>query len=174
MSDDSETVALLRAIAEEEGKSLDEVVGEFLKLRADRRLMPQQAGAGLTGAEAIARRAPAPVVERRAPPPARPPRYAPDPLDQEESDREAMERWLEEERNEIGGVLGPGGMSAGGIFGEGVVATESYDPMAEQRMERRAGVALQQRLVRVLEELESHQAERLPGRDPRRLPRGRR
>lgn len=57
--------------------------------------------------------------------------------DDEESPADAQERWYREEEELVDGVHGWGGQSAGGIFGDGAIATEEYDPMAEQRAERR-------------------------------------
>jgi hypothetical protein len=76
-----------------------------------------------------------PVVRRREEAIQRP-EYDDD--DGDETPAEAQERWYREEQELPDGVHGWGGQSAGGIFGDGAIATEEYDPMAEQRTERRA------------------------------------
>lgn len=55
----------------------------------------------------------------------------------DETAEEAQRRWLLQEQQDMNGVLGPGGMSAGGIFGDGAIVTEGYDPAAQMRGEAR-------------------------------------
>ena len=61
---------------------------------------------------------------------------------------------------EGGGVFGEGGITAGGIFGNDSVATNVYDPGAEQR-------ATSARANRAL--LGEKERSPLPGIDPKRL-----
>jgi hypothetical protein len=169
---------VLAALAEHEGKSVEELQNEIVAERlgrsrpAPRAIQPARgpstgdaSGAGLSRREARERheRAPStgsPVV-----------RYD----DSAETAAEAKERWYEEEAEMVDGVHGLGGSSAGGIFGGGPIATAVHDPEAHQRAESRVSVALTGRMLSVLERLESH----LPGgeralpptRSPKRLPR---
>jgi hypothetical protein len=93
-----------------------------------------------------------------------------------ETPEEAQERWLEEEAELIDGVHGFGGQSAGGIFGEGPIATSVYDPNAEARAAGKAGGMSNVRVARLLERIEERfddlDKRRLPGPAARRLPRG--
>jgi hypothetical protein len=52
-----------------------------------------------------------------------------------ESKEEARARWLEQEQNDPDGIFG-GGAVSGGIFGEGMIASERYDPEARMRQVR--------------------------------------
>lgn len=72
---------------------------------------------------------------------------------EEETAEEARERWLEEEAELMDGVHSIGGATAGGIFGSGPIATEVYDPMAEQRGEARINTALQARQAQAIGQL---------------------
>lgn len=57
--------------------------------------------------------------------------------------------WAEEER-QIGGVLSPGGMRAGGIFGDVPIATSFHDPVAVQQELKAADAAETRRLIQRL------------------------
>jgi polyhydroxyalkanoate synthesis regulator phasin len=70
-----------------------------------------------------------------------------------ETKAQAYERWMEQELDDAEGAYGPGGMSAGGIFGDGVVSMPDYDPTAQRRTEARAGGVAQLRTVQVLEKI---------------------
>lgn len=84
----------------------------------------------------------------------------------EESPAEAKERWYREESELPDGVLSLGGMTGGGIFGEGPVATEGYDPMAHDRGEVRMARAMQlqgqRQLNQLLDRIEKLEAMKLP------------
>jgi hypothetical protein len=94
-----------------------------------------------------------------------------------ETASEAYQRWLSQEQSDPEGVYGPGGGTAGGIFGDGPVHMSDYDPAARRRTESaqggaamvRLGVVLERILDRV-EALESGLSQRtLPTHSPRRL-----
>lgn len=101
---------------------------------------------------------------------------------EDETPEEAKERWYEEEQAHLDGAHGFGGLTAGGIFGDGPVATEVYDPLAHQRAAGRAaalGQVEQARALAGLTQVVGHLAERLglpglsSGAPPRRRLRGR-
>lgn len=100
----------------------------------------------------------------------------------DETPREAYTRWRTQEENDPNGAYGPGGMSAGGIFGGGAVSMPDYDPAAQGRGENRLSAQATGKLTRVLErvldrmdELEDRESKRLAGGRPAgRLTRGRR
>jgi hypothetical protein len=97
----------------------------------------------------------------------------------DETPAEALERWMDDEQADPEGVYGPGGATAGGIFGDGPIAMPDYDPVAHRRTEARAGGVAQVKLVQVLERLmrrldEAEGRKALPGAAPPQLPRGRR
>lgn len=50
----------------------------------------------------------------------------------EETPQEAKERWIQQEMADPNGIYG-GGATAGGVFGDGILATDSYDPGAVSR-----------------------------------------
>lgn len=182
---DKDLETALEALSRSEGKSTKELLGEMLRERiADRAGADKpperaivRAGTGdASGAyrerrdEALARHSAqefpgSPVV-----------RYRGD--HRGETAQEAEERWLEEEAELLDGVHGLGGQSAGGIFGDGPIATSLHDPAAMTRSEGRvsqlANVKLVQvldRLDRRLDRLEGGDDDRraLPGTRPRRL-----
>lgn len=70
-----------------------------------------------------------------------------------ESPAEAYERWMDQEQEDPEGIYGPGGGSAGGIFGEGPVHMPDYDPAARRRTEAAQGGVAMARLSVVLEKL---------------------
>lgn len=72
-------------------------------------------------------------------------------FDDDESPEEARERWLHQEHELPDGVHGLGGQTAGGIFGDGPIATEVYDPGS---MARGASVRNMQSQARAAEALE--------------------
>lgn len=51
----------------------------------------------------------------------------------EETPEQAKERWMAQEYNDPNGVFSQGGMTAGGVFGGGAVATDTYDAAAMHR-----------------------------------------
>lgn len=69
----------------------------------------------------------------------------------DETPAEAKERWMDQEMDDPEGAYGPGGMTSGGIFGEGSVAMPDYDPTARARTENRLGGRVQLRILEVLE-----------------------
>ena len=156
MSDD-DTLAMLRALAKERGVSFEELLADLLRAKAEGRTKIER------------RQSTAMDIEDKA--------------DSRWTDAEVAERWMEEERNDPHGVLGPGGMTGGGIFGEGAIATEAYDPMAAQRGESRAigamNASVQVEMLRTMQEMRRELAESRAERKalpaPRReLPRRRR
>jgi hypothetical protein len=93
----------------------------------------------------------------------------------EETASEAYERFMAQEMNDPEGVYGPGGGTAGGIFGDAPIAMPDYDPTAHRRSESRAGgmanvklVQLLSRLVDRLDAVEAREASRLPEGPPER------
>jgi hypothetical protein len=105
-------------------------------------------------------------------------RYAGD--HRNETPEEAKERWYEEEADLLDGVHGLGGSTAGGIFGEGPISTNIYDPSAMGRADGRMSQTATVKLLGVIERLEQRltaseqrSAGALPpGPGHRRLPRG--
>lgn len=75
----------------------------------------------------------------------------------EETPDEARRRWIEEERNDPQGFYS-GGATAGGVFGESVVAFSDFDPGAVSRsaefMVQRQTLEVQTRLLDQLERAE--------------------
>lgn len=171
--DDEILLAAIKAQAEKEGKTPEELALEMLKARKDREAgSTALAGPTERGVERPERH----EFKRTAmsSPHLSPERIA---MYENESAAEARDRWYAEESMIDGGVLSPGGMSAGGIFGGGVIATESYDPESQMRYEQRAGAAVQMKTLEVLErmskqlkETEEENRALRAGRDPRRLP----
>ena len=196
MPDEFETA--LAAIAKMEGKSIDQVKLEMLKDRlggGSKREEPrvheaafEPRGAALTRSElgdasgAIRRvRSEAIATHNAQEFPGTPVvRHRYD--HGNETAEEARERWEEEETELIDGVHGLGGQSAGGIFGDGAVATSMYDPMAHNRADGRLSQQANIRTMRVLErmenrldQLEGRRVERLgPGGSSKKLTRGNR
>jgi hypothetical protein len=68
-----------------------------------------------------------------------------------ESKREAYTRWLEQEQADPEGIYGPGGATAGGIFGNAPIAMPDYDPSAHRISEHRQGNATNVKLAQVLD-----------------------
>ena len=151
MSDD-DTLAMLRALAKERGVPLDELVADLLRAKAEGRTKIQKRGERSTAME----------IE--------------EPEDRSRwTDAEVAERWLQEEMNDPDGVLGPGGMTPGGIFGDSPVVTEGYDPMARQRGEGRAVGMLNARVqAKILDTLERMDRRLDAAETERRLPAPRR
>ena len=187
MSDSDDLDQVFEALARAEGRDVNELKAELLRDRLQQHSgaadAPSRAPArplARTGDRALARDQRVefpgtPVVRSRR--------------DDEETAAEAQERWYEEEQELADGVHGWGGQSAGGIFGDGAIATEEYDPMAEQRAEKRTAThATAQQAVAVTQLTEAvgtlmdrlglndPNAGRniLPGMGRRRLGRGRR
>jgi len=169
MAVDKDLLEALEAIARSEGKSGTEVLKELLgdKVRDKLRQEPAPLARVSTGDASGARRD---AIERHNAqefPGSPVVRYKKDPYS--ETAAEAQERWIEEETELDDGVLGLGGQTAGGIFGDGAIATDKYDPMAMSRAERRAETSATSRLANILERIE----QRMGGSEPpRRLPGG--
>lgn len=83
----------------------------------------------------------------------------------EETPEEARERWMEQEMNDPEGVYGPGGATAGGIFGGGAVALSDYDPLAQTRSSAQVNQKVQAKMLtlldKVLERVERMEAQAL-------------
>lgn len=105
--------------------------------------------------------------------------------DDEETAEEAQERWYESEAELPDGVHGLGGSTAGGIFGDGAIATSIYDPGAMGRADARTGQMASIKILGLVERLERRltaaeaaalpqgaQRDALPGGRTRRLGRG--
>lgn len=84
----------------------------------------------------------------------------------DETVEEARERWTQQEIEDPDGVLGMGGATAGGIFGDGAIATDRYDPAARGRAAPIVGAKTQLATLEVLREL---QAELRESREENRL-----
>jgi len=90
----------------------------------------------------------------------------------EETPAEAKERWIRQEMEDPMGLFG-GGSTAGGVFGSGPIATDSFDPAAVKReVDVRAqleGLQTQKEMVELMREM---RAELRQGRqrEPERLP----
>jgi len=101
-----------------------------------------------------------------------------------ETPQEAGARWAAQEMMDPNGVFSTGGLTGGGIFGGGAVATERYDPEAHHRAAATNGAlapAMQAEvMMEMLSELRQMRAERgelpprrtaehfIPGRGPAR------
>lgn len=72
----------------------------------------------------------------------------------DETPAEAEERWTREEMEDPDGVFSMGGSTAGGIFGGGPIATDSYDPAARQRAAPAVAAQVQIKQLEVLERME--------------------
>ena len=145
MSEDFDTV--VNALARMRGVSPEEIKKEMLEkmmglgasppeapARAEHRLA-RRAGSGDASGVSLAQSR-AEALERHAAeefPGSPVVRYR----DEDESPAEAKERWLEEETVYRDGVHGLGGSTAGGIFGEGPIATNIYDPGSQARGDAR-------------------------------------
>jgi hypothetical protein len=66
----------------------------------------------------------------------------------DETPEEAEQRWLEQEAEDPNGLFA-GGSTAGGIFGEGPIATTGYDPLAQARTLSRQATVQQMQATRV-------------------------
>ena len=91
----------------------------------------------------------------------------------DETPAEARARWEEQERNDPQGIYS-GGAESGGIFGQGPIATDSYDPAAMNRtmsvMERRQNMQVQSEMLNTLKQIQQQNEERqLPAQQRRRL-----
>jgi hypothetical protein len=84
----------------------------------------------------------------------------------DETAGQAEERWRRQEMEDPDGVYSMGGMSAGGIFGGGMVSTDDYDPGARQRA---APVVAAQVQIKQLELLTEIQNELRESREENRL-----
>ncbi len=161
----------IRELAEIEGRSVEDVKREMLRARlglsgsgapaVPTQALTRTAGFGDASGASLARsRAEAiqqhqsqefpgsPVVRYRG--------------NEEESPAQAEERWLAEEAELLDGVHGLGGQTAGGIFGDGAIATSIYDPSAMGRADARVGQMANIKLLGLVERLE----QRLGPADP--------
>lgn len=93
-----------------------------------------------------------------------------------ETPTQAYERWMDQEQADPEGMYGPGGATAGGIFGDGAVTMPDYDASAQRRTEAAQGGVAMARLSVVLERLldrveaiEGRSNQALPGADAKRL-----
>lgn len=90
----------------------------------------------------------------------------------DETAAEAKERWLRQEMNDPDGLFA-GGASMGGVFGEGVISTSDFDPMARSRtmgnLAQLQQLQASQEMIKLLQEMRSlqqqHQRE-LPPQEP--------
>ncbi len=84
-----------------------------------------------------------------------------------ETPAQALERWLEQERNDPQGVYA-GGATSGGIFGGDTVTLQDYDPAAFQRtmgaFERAQALQVQAETLKVLKQLKETKEEPAPRR----------
>lgn len=171
---------VLAALAEHEGKSVEELQQEIIQDRLGRgrpapsstAIQQRRPSTGDASGAALSRRE-ADEQHRRQEAPGSPVvRYD----DSHETAAEARERWLESEADLVDGVHGLGGSTAGGIFGGGPIATSVHDPEAHSRAGSQVGLAVSSRMLGVLERLERRldttAAPALPGgRASKRLPR---
>lgn len=134
MSDDAYEAALV-ALARAENKSVEELRRELEQEGLRTRLGRSRA------------------VQVAEPAPSREPLARRGRRDEDETPEEARERFYEEEAALIDGVHGFGGQTAGGIFGDGPIATELYDPMAQHRATSRASAHVNIEQTRALGEL---------------------
>lgn len=78
----------------------------------------------------------------------------------EETPEEALERWMDEERRDPQGIYS-GGATAGGVFGNSVIAMSDYDPEAISRSEdfllRHRQLQVQERMLGTLDRMEQRQ-----------------
>jgi len=175
MSEDFDTV--VNAIARMRGVSPEEIRREMLEkamglgaaappapARAEQRPLARRTSTGDASGVSLAQSR-AEALERHAAeefPGSPVVRYR----DEEESPAEAQERWLEEEAELRDGVHGMGGSTAGGIFGEGPIATNIYDPASHARGDSRDSMQVNAKILGVLDRL----TQRLDARDaPREL-----
>ena len=150
MADDALLLASIKAIAEKQGKTPEEVLAEMLKASSKRTEPTPEPSTELAApSERGVERYRFPRNSMTSPHLSRE-RIE---MYENESAAEARERWFAEESMMDGGVLSPGGMSAGGIFGDGVIATEGYDPAGQMRYEKRASAAVQLKTLEVLNEM---------------------
>jgi len=177
MSEDFDTV--VNALARMRGVSPEEIKREMLEkamglgassspapTRAEQRPLARRASTGDASGVSLAQSR-AEALERHAAeefPGSPVVRYR----DEEESPAEARERWFEEEAELRDGVHGMGGSTAGGIFGEGPIATNIYDPASHARGDSRENHQVNAKILGVLDRL----VERLDGAGaaPRQLP----
>lgn len=83
-----------------------------------------------------------------------------------ETPEQAKKRWEEEERNDPAGLYSLGGLSLGGVFGSGTVASTDYDPEANSRTydraEKLASMQIQMETYKLLKELQEDRRSALP------------
>ena len=88
-----------------------------------------------------------------------------------ETPQQARERWEEQERNDPQGVFS-GGMSGGGVFGQGAVATDTYDPEAMGRtlgiQERVQNQRVQAETLKTLQQMQERMGELPPPQQQQR------
>jgi len=79
-----------------------------------------------------------------------------------ETPAQAEARWRDQEIGDTEGVYGPGGATAGGIFGDGTISMPDYDPGAHSRGGAREAQVLNLRMAQVLDRI----IDRLDGGNP--------
>lgn len=91
----------------------------------------------------------------------------------EETPQEAKERWMRQELEDPNGIYG-GGATAGGVFGDGVVAMDHFDPTAVSRtvsmQAQLLGARTQVEMLKLMAEMrtELQSGRVLPQQQPRR------
>lgn len=90
---------------------------------------------------------------------------------EEETPQQAKERWIREEFSDPNGLF-HGGATSGGVFGDGPIVLEDYDPGAYQRnlniQNQLTQIQVQQKMLQQLEEMQKQAA--LPPKPTRQLP----
>lgn len=124
--------AMVRQLAMEQGRSPEEVMADMLHQQLQGSQPPR------TEVVRAPPAAPAPPTQQSYPLAGR---FAGVRAPRDESDAEAIARYLQAEMGPDG-VFGDGGMTAGGIFGGEPVATQGHDPGAHQRTATHALMAL--------------------------------
>lgn len=188
LSDEEEKA--IRELAEIEGRSVEDVKREILRAKLGLGSAPTQphstalvrtTGTGDASGASLARSRREAIQhhQSREFPGSAVVRYDDDPYN--ETPEQAQERWLEEEAELLDGVHGLGGQTAGGIFGEGPIATHLYDPNAMARADGRTAQQANIRMLGLLDRLERRLGPApdeprgaLPAAPARRLPRGKR
>lgn len=87
----------------------------------------------------------------------------------EETPAQAKERWIRQEIEDPNGVFG-GGSAAGGVFGDGVIITDTHDPSAYKRSldlhSQLGNMRTQAEMLRLMQEVrEELKSNRLPSEE---------
>ena len=160
LSDEEERA--IRELAEIEGRSVEDIKREMLRARLGLSGSPPPAtqtlvrspGIGDASGAALARSREEAVQRHHAQefPGSPVVRYG---GHENETPDQAQERWLAEEAELMDGVHGLGGSTAGGIFGDGPIATNIYDPGSMSRGDARVGQMANIKLLGLVERLEA-------------------